>query len=73
MKKIEQLCVAEIIGTRAYHDGLSLHEAQCEANCFLMDGRKIGETPDGEATSVAIMRAVMIGWVSQSAKNMMSL
>lgn len=57
-----QLVSAQVLGTKAFTSGIKRVAHFDKELENMMTGRKIGETPKGEASSIAIMNAWYTGW-----------
>lgn len=64
--KAEQLEEAKILGAHAYHGGLKCVPYLDKEIMRMLDGRKVGETPEGEASTIEIMQAWSKGWVIEN-------
>jgi len=60
--KTAQILAAMTLGTIAFKAGKKAIPSQNAELLELMAGRKIGETPKGEASSIKIMQAYLTGW-----------
>ena len=60
--KATQLQTAEILGTLDFAKGFITAPSQSVELMKILEGRKIGETPKSEASSIEIMDAWKKGW-----------
>ena len=58
----QQLKDAEALGKKAFHSGMRRICAMDTELEKMMQGRNIGETPEGEAKSTSIMESWCAGW-----------
>ena len=58
-KQIEQ---ATRYGKQAYKDGLPVAAVMNSKLMEMISARSVGETPDGEASTVDILQAYTMGW-----------
>jgi len=63
-KKAAQILTAMALGTIAFNEGKKAIPCQNADLMNMIAGRKIGETPKGEASSVKIMDAYLRGWTN---------
>ncbi len=61
MTKSQQIIRAALLGTEAYKNQI-VAACQDEELLDMVDGRKIGETPKGEASTVDILNAWNHSW-----------
>lgn len=62
MTAASQLLTAETIGLIAYEQGRKNFPAHDATLVEMVKGRKVGQTPEGEASTVAIFRAWSGAW-----------
>ncbi|MCX5841108.1 MAG: hypothetical protein NTY16_06605 [Deltaproteobacteria bacterium] len=60
--RLEQIRLATVLGKKAYRAGLRHVPGSDPELEKMLAGRKIGETPAGEASSIDIMKAWCLGW-----------
>jgi hypothetical protein len=64
MENTAQILAAMTLGTIAFNEGKKATPCQNADLMNMIGGRKIGETPKGEASSVKIMEAYLRGWTN---------
>lgn len=62
MKKNTQLAIAETLGMVNQQEGKNRIPAHSKSLMKMLNGRKIGQTPQGEAPTVDIMDSWLKGW-----------
>jgi len=65
VKATKQLQTAEELGRKAFNKTIMCVPAKDKDLLDMLVGRKIGETPEGEASTVNIMKAWMKGWYAE--------
>ena len=61
-----QILAAAVLGTAAFKKGIACAPALDDDLRVLLAGRRIGETPVGEASSVKIMSTWIENWIMAS-------
>ena len=67
--KSSQITIAETFGMINHEQGVMRVPAQSKELTEMLDGREIGKTPNGEASSMELMTAWIKGW--EKAKRIM--
>lgn len=67
--KTTQLLEASVLGTLAFKNGLKRAPFYDTELMKFLDGRGVGETPKGEASSIAIMKAWINAWDNANLAN----
>lgn len=62
MNKQSQLNHAQDLGLQAFQNGITRTPIYDKELMKMLEGRTIGETPEGEATSIQLMNAWFKGW-----------
>lgn len=62
MREVEQILTAAVLGTIAFKNGKKRVPAYDKELLKLLKGRNVGETPEGEASSVRIMQEWTNAW-----------
>lgn len=57
-----QIQIAETLGANAYTNGLMAAPAQNPELMDMIKGRKVGQTPEGEHSTIKLMKAYTEGW-----------
>lgn len=60
--RTSQITTAENLGIIAHESGKMRIAAQSKELMEILSGRKVGETPEGEASSVELINAFYSGW-----------
>lgn len=58
----QQLAHARELGREAFAAGLGAAPALDPKIMAVLDGRRVGRTPEGEADTVAVLKAWLSGW-----------
>lgn len=62
MKLSGQILTASVLGTIAYKEGKLRVPAKDSGLLEMIKGRRVGETPDGEASTIRLMEAWLEAW-----------
>jgi hypothetical protein len=57
-----QIFAAAVLGTKAFHNGIKCAPYRDKELMELLKGRMIGQTPEGEATTVKILTTWTENW-----------
>jgi hypothetical protein len=68
-KQHPQLTTAAQLGAQAYHAGAKRVPALCAPLNKMFTGRHVGQTPPGEASTVAILKAWLNAWDKENLAN----
>jgi len=63
MNREEQIKKAAELGTEAFNSNKGSAPCQCPEIENMIEGRKVGETPEGEATTIEIFKSFNNAWM----------